>query len=203
MPQSRASMLVARAVDPQPGERVLDLCAAPGAKTTHLAALMGDEGEVVAVEADRAARRGAARERAAPGRRLRARSSSGDAAAARLRRRATTACWWTRRARTSARSSRGPTRAGARRPRRWRSWRAAGRILDAGRRGGAARRPARVLDVHDQPGRERAPMQIRGRISRSADLSGLPLAAPGDSFKLCRTATGRTVSSSQALERHG
>lgn len=52
MPQSRASMLVARALDPAPGERVLDLCAAPGAKTTHLAALMGDEGEVVAVEAD-------------------------------------------------------------------------------------------------------------------------------------------------------
>jgi 16S rRNA (cytosine967-C5)-methyltransferase len=52
MPQSRASMLVARAVDPAPGERVLDLCAAPGAKTTHLAALMGDEGEIVAVEAD-------------------------------------------------------------------------------------------------------------------------------------------------------
>jgi 16S rRNA (cytosine967-C5)-methyltransferase len=52
MPQSRASMLVARAVDPRPGERVLDLCAAPGAKSTHLAALMGGEGEVVAVEAD-------------------------------------------------------------------------------------------------------------------------------------------------------
>jgi len=50
MPQSRASMLVARALAPQPGERVLDLCAAPGAKTTHLAALMGDEGELVAVE---------------------------------------------------------------------------------------------------------------------------------------------------------
>jgi 16S rRNA (cytosine967-C5)-methyltransferase len=49
-PQSRASMLVSHVVDPQPGERVLDLCAAPGAKTTHLAALMGNEGEVVAVE---------------------------------------------------------------------------------------------------------------------------------------------------------
>ena len=52
MPQSRASMMVAHAVDPQPGERVLDLCAAPGAKTTHLAALMGDEGQVMAVELD-------------------------------------------------------------------------------------------------------------------------------------------------------
>jgi len=50
MPQSRAAMAVARALAPQPGERVLDLCAAPGGKTTHLAALMGDEGRVVAVE---------------------------------------------------------------------------------------------------------------------------------------------------------
>ncbi|MGN6373809.1 MAG: 16S rRNA (cytosine(967)-C(5))-methyltransferase RsmB [Solirubrobacteraceae bacterium] len=48
--QSRAAMLVSRVLDPQPGERVLDLCAAPGGKTTHIAALMGGEGEVVAVE---------------------------------------------------------------------------------------------------------------------------------------------------------
>jgi 16S rRNA (cytosine967-C5)-methyltransferase len=52
MPQSRASMAVARALGPRPGERVLDLCAAPGAKATHLAALMEDRGEVVAVERD-------------------------------------------------------------------------------------------------------------------------------------------------------
>ncbi len=50
MPQSRASMLVARVLAPRAGDRVLDLCAAPGAKTTHLAALMADQGELVAVE---------------------------------------------------------------------------------------------------------------------------------------------------------
>jgi 16S rRNA (cytosine967-C5)-methyltransferase len=50
LPQSRASQLVAHAVDPRPGERILDLCAAPGGKTTHLAALARDEARIVAVE---------------------------------------------------------------------------------------------------------------------------------------------------------
>ena len=48
--QSRGAMLVARALGPRPGERVLDLCAAPGGKSTHLAALMEGTGEVLAVE---------------------------------------------------------------------------------------------------------------------------------------------------------
>lgn len=80
--QSRAAMLVARALDPQPGERVLDLCAAPGGKSTHLAALMGDRGEIVAVERDR--RRAGELQRAAQ--RLHARSvrvELADAAVAR------------------------------------------------------------------------------------------------------------------------
>lgn len=50
MPQARASAVVGRVLDPRRGERVLDLCAAPGGKTTQLAALMGGEGELVAVE---------------------------------------------------------------------------------------------------------------------------------------------------------
>ncbi len=50
MPQSRGSIAVARSLGPKAGERVLDVCAAPGAKTTHLAALIANRGEVVAVE---------------------------------------------------------------------------------------------------------------------------------------------------------
>jgi 16S rRNA (cytosine967-C5)-methyltransferase len=47
-PQSRGSQLVGHAVGSRPGERTLDLCAAPGGKATMLA------GEVVAVEIDEA-----------------------------------------------------------------------------------------------------------------------------------------------------
>jgi 16S rRNA (cytosine967-C5)-methyltransferase len=49
-PQARASMLVGRILAPSPGDRVIDLCAAPGVKATHLAALMQDQGSVLAVE---------------------------------------------------------------------------------------------------------------------------------------------------------
>ncbi len=48
--QSRAAMSAALLLAPEPGMRVLDLCAAPGGKATHLAALVGAAGAVVAVE---------------------------------------------------------------------------------------------------------------------------------------------------------
>lgn len=49
--QDPSAMAAAEWLAPQPGERVLDLCSAPGGKATHLAALMGDEGVLVANEA--------------------------------------------------------------------------------------------------------------------------------------------------------
>ena len=51
-PQSRASAAVIALLDPQPGERILDLCGGPGIKATGIAERIGDEGEVVAVEPD-------------------------------------------------------------------------------------------------------------------------------------------------------
>src|SRR5262249_13427226 len=48
--QDEASMMVARLLDPQPGELVADTCAAPGTKTTHLAELMRDRGKIVAMD---------------------------------------------------------------------------------------------------------------------------------------------------------
>ncbi|MGM1050319.1 MAG: 16S rRNA (cytosine(967)-C(5))-methyltransferase RsmB [Bacillota bacterium] len=46
--QDESSMLVAEAVHPAPGMRVLDCCAAPGGKTAHMGEIMKDEGSVIA-----------------------------------------------------------------------------------------------------------------------------------------------------------
>ena len=48
--QDEASMLVARLLDPKPGELVADTCAAPGTKATHMAELMANRGRIVAMD---------------------------------------------------------------------------------------------------------------------------------------------------------
>ncbi|KAK6918003.1 PUA domain [Dillenia turbinata] len=48
--QNLPSIITAHCLDPQPGERVLDMCAAPGGKTTAIAILMKDKGEVIAMD---------------------------------------------------------------------------------------------------------------------------------------------------------
>lgn len=48
--QDESSMLVAHVVDPQPDDFILDVCSAPGGKTTHIAAMMGDKGRITAFD---------------------------------------------------------------------------------------------------------------------------------------------------------
>ncbi len=48
--QDEASQLVAYILDPQPGERILDLCAGSGGKAVHLAQLMNNQGTILAVD---------------------------------------------------------------------------------------------------------------------------------------------------------
>jgi len=48
--QDQSAQLVALALRPLPGQRVYDVCAAPGGKTTHLAELMEDKGQIMALD---------------------------------------------------------------------------------------------------------------------------------------------------------
>ncbi|MBS0150198.1 MAG: 16S rRNA (cytosine(967)-C(5))-methyltransferase RsmB [Nitrospira sp.] len=48
--EDEAAQLIPSILAPQPGESILDVCAAPGGKATHLAELMGDRGAIVALD---------------------------------------------------------------------------------------------------------------------------------------------------------
>ena len=48
--QDESSMLPANVLNPQPGWRILDMCAAPGGKTTHMAEIMKNEGSILATD---------------------------------------------------------------------------------------------------------------------------------------------------------
>lgn len=48
--QDESSMLPANVLNPQPGMRVLDMCAAPGGKTTHIAEKMNNDGQILALD---------------------------------------------------------------------------------------------------------------------------------------------------------
>ncbi len=50
--QDAGSQLIAPLLDPQPGERVIDACSGAGGKSLHLAALMGNDGRVFAMDVD-------------------------------------------------------------------------------------------------------------------------------------------------------
>ena len=50
--QDKASILVGAVAAPSPGDVVLDVCAAPGVKTSHLAQLMDNQGRIVSVDVD-------------------------------------------------------------------------------------------------------------------------------------------------------
>ena len=53
--QDRSSQLIAPFLEPLPGEKILDACAAPGGKSTHIAELINNQGEIWSV--DRSSRR--------------------------------------------------------------------------------------------------------------------------------------------------
>ncbi len=46
--QDISSMLAAKFLDPKPGEKIIDICSAPGGKTTHMAQLMENKGKIIA-----------------------------------------------------------------------------------------------------------------------------------------------------------
>jgi 16S rRNA (cytosine967-C5)-methyltransferase len=50
--QDKASILVCEVAAPKPSDTVLDICAAPGVKTSHLAGIMGNHGRIISIDSD-------------------------------------------------------------------------------------------------------------------------------------------------------
>lgn len=48
--QDESAMLVGKVIAPQSGERILDLCSAPGGKSIHMAEIMKNEGEIISCD---------------------------------------------------------------------------------------------------------------------------------------------------------
>jgi|SRR5690554_3310365 len=48
--QDLSSMYASKILDPKPGEKVIDVCSAPGGKSTHIAEIMNDNGEIIACD---------------------------------------------------------------------------------------------------------------------------------------------------------
>jgi 16S rRNA (cytosine967-C5)-methyltransferase len=48
--QDKASCFAAQAATPKPGDKIFDVCAAPGAKTTYLAQLMQNQGQIISID---------------------------------------------------------------------------------------------------------------------------------------------------------
>ena len=51
--QDKASILVGEVTAPKPSDTVLDICAAPGIKTSHLAQIMGNQGRIISIDSDK------------------------------------------------------------------------------------------------------------------------------------------------------
>ena len=188
MPQSRASMLVARVLDPQPGERVLDMCAAPGCEDHPPRGADAQRGRGGGGREARAVARGARGERRA----ARGDVRRGREADARERRTASsTGSCSTRRAPTSARSSRGPTFAGGRTSSTVeRLVPEQERLLDA-----AAERCGRAGRWCTRPARSR---RRRTSARSTASSSAARDFQERTGCSCCRTATAPTASSSRA-----